>query len=360
MICCEDCFNDTELKSIIRGNNTKGICPLCHSKNTFIYDTSINYELLDSIENLISIYHPVSSLNKKYPKRKTKSLKEILLADWDIFNQKSNSKIVDIIVGEILEKKYLSKKLVKAPFDIPEVYNPKYLEEKSLVKTNEWNNFTKSIKEENRFHTKQINTEILENFCTYIKITYPKGTTFYRGRISSKEGYEKKNMGAPPHSCASAGRVNSLGVSCLYLADSIYTVMHEIRASAFDYVSIGTFELKKDITIVDLSRINKISPFMDGLDIVQYAINKKHFEKINMEMGKPLRRNDSILEYIPTQYISEFIKSVTYDEKIQYSGLKYNSTFNELGYNLAIFYPKLFQCTNVCIHEIQNIQYIYK
>lgn len=44
--------------------------------------------------------------------------------------------------------------------------------------------------------------------------------------------------------------------------------------------------MKKDIIVVDLKRINQISPFIEGLDCLEYAINKGHLKKINNEMGK--------------------------------------------------------------------------
>ena len=43
---------------------------------------------------------------------------------------------------------------------------------------------------------------------------------------------------------------------------------------------------------------------------MEYAINKEHLNKINDEMGKIMRRSDSALDYVPTQYITDFVKSI--------------------------------------------------
>jgi hypothetical protein len=232
-----------------------------------------------------------------------------------------------------------------------------YLKEKSILRTNLWDDFVNDLKNKNRFHTKHINTEILEIFCSYRRKPYKRGDAFFRGRISSDKGYRTDEMGAPPLDKAAAGRANSLGVRCLYLANDLDTTIHEVRAGAYDYVTIGNFELQQDIIVVDLRSIDKISPFLPELDCTQYAVNKDVLRQINKEIAKPLRRNDSPLEYTPTQYISEFIKSVEHNGRIEYAGIEYDSTMSSDGYNLAIFSPELFKCIGVETFRIEELTY---
>ena len=92
-------------------------------------------------------------------------------------------------------------------------------------------------------------------------------------------------MGAPPIEYTTDGRANAKGIRCLYLGDSAETTIYETRAGAYDFVTVGKFKLKKDIIVVDLKRINQISPFIEELDCLEYAINKEHLNKINNEMG---------------------------------------------------------------------------
>ena len=114
---------------------------------------------------------------------------------------------------------------------------------------------------------------------------------------------------------------------------------------------------KKDIIVVDLKRINQISPFIEELDCLEYAINKEHLNKINNEMGRIMRRSDSALDYIPTQYITDFVKSITHNEIAEYAGIEYKSVMHENGYNLAIFNPELFECIDTEIYKIDMIDY---
>ena len=70
-----------------------------------------------------------------------------------------------------------------------------------------------------------------------------------------------------------------------------------------------------------------------------------------LEIAKPLRRNDSVLEYLPTQYISEFVKSQGYD------GVAYESTLHRGGYNVAIYDELFLDCLDVNTVEVKQVKY---
>ena len=59
-----------------------------------------------------------------------------------------------------------------------------------------------------------------------------------------------------------AGRANPEGVQVLYLSNTETTTLHEIRAGMYDYVSIGTFRLLKQIEVINLAEIDVVSPFI--------------------------------------------------------------------------------------------------
>lgn len=90
------------------------------------------------------------------------------------------------------------------------------------------------------------------------------------------------------------------------------------------------------------------------------AIHMQYLEKLNTEMSKSLRRSDSTLDYVPTQYIVDFIKSIEHNDEQEYDGIEYNSTTNPGGYNLAIFNPDLFECVSVSVYDIEKLQYTSK
>lgn len=78
-------------------------------------------------------------------------------------------------------------------------------------------------------------------------------------------------MGPPPVKFATAGRANSAGISCLYLANNIVTTLHEIRARDLDYISVAAFKLCKELRIVDLS--NKVELYY--INYLEFKVDKK-------------------------------------------------------------------------------------
>lgn len=146
--------------------------------------------------------------------------------------------------------------------------------------------------------------------------------------------------------------MNPEGIGVLYLTYDEETALAEVRASAFDLVTIGTFKSMKEIKVVDISSLNCISPvvYLNALECL--AANSEIFADMAKDIAKPLRRNDSPLEYLPTQYITEFIKSKGY------SGVAYKSAMRTGGTNIAVFDESLFKCTEVKDVEIKGVKYI--
>ena len=303
---------------------------------------------------------PISNLSNNYPKEKAELLKNILTNNIPVFNLEPETAYKLLI--EICKERYKIKseaKLFDEPVIVPEICDKDYLENNSILKTFQWDNFSSNIKTINRYHNEHINKKLLYRFLKCAKKIYQKNCLFYRARICKDNlGFSAKDMGAPPSKIAKAGRVNPAGISVLYLSDSIDTTLYETRSGIFDYVTVATFKLLRDIEIVDLANLDNISPFFCNnvsteIDFKQFAINIGHLRKISQEIAKPLR-NDNILDYVPTQYISDFIKSKGFD------GIEYKSTLKKDGYNLAIFDEKQFECVETHIYEINTISYSYR
>lgn len=89
-------------------------------------------------------------------------------------------------------------------------------------------------------------------------------------------------------------------------------------------------------------------------DITRFAVNKPHLVNISREIAKPLRSRDSPLDYLPSQYLVEFIKSKGY------AGVKYNSTLRKGGYNIAIFNPDFYECLATEVIKIKKMEIRHK
>lgn len=347
MNCCSECFFDEEIKAIIEGQNTIGNCDICGRTNVNICNIN-NEAILTNFKSLIDVYTQTNdSIDSD-----NNYLKDVLLDSWNIFNLTPNQ--VQSFLISLLPDEYKTNRDL---FEKPVAVDPIIFKEYSMLGIFSWKDFTIEIKDVNRFHTQIVNLNFLKKIINFHTITLPKGTIVYRGRlINDGKIHAKDSMGSPPKRKARAGRINPDGISCLYLSNTIETTFYEIRAGLNDKASIADFILKKNSKVVDLTGIDAISPFSCNnyeLAIEELAANMHHLKKIATEIARPLSKSDSPLDYLPIQYICDFIKSENFD------GIKYKSTLNKGGINYAFFDENLFECIKVEAYEIQSLEYKY-
>lgn len=356
MICCNKCFEDPEIQASIISLGHKGNFPSCKSDDVYLYDFENNSNsigLEEHLNSILEIYCPNTLLPDNYPENEKKAIEDRVLHDWNIF--KNDIKIVKKIIKIIVEKSFnLDDRILIEKVGIPELFDEEYLSKNSCMGKYNWEEFKKNLRNGNRFHNHYANLEVLREILKDAEITIYADEKYYRSRVANekgKVGFKRKEMGAPPDDVASAGRANSKGQSCLYLSNKKETTVKEIRAHAFDYVTIATFKLIKDIKVLDLTSITHNSPFYNDGDKIVYLINEKILKLIEKDLAKPLSRYDSELDYLPTQYISDFAKFLGYD------GVKYYSTFDKDSYNLALFNSDVCKCVYRKNYLIGHLDY---
>lgn len=352
MICCEKCFKDLEIKAIIKSFKKMGKCDVCHNNNVYIYDTNEDSTIEEMFNDILDIYYLESELGENFPDEHLNILKEELYSNWNIFNITPEK--ISVLIREICKTKYEeNSQLFRGSIGIKQFSDIDYMCKNNIMKVYTWDKFVEEIKTNCRFHNDYFNTSAFSEYLKYMNKSYKKGDIFYRARISEEKGFDEDKMGAPPIGKASGGRANPMGISYLYLASDSKTAISEIRAGALDYITVAKFELLKDINVIDFEKIDEISPFFDDIDIVKLGINNHILKIINEEISKPLGGEGRALDYLPTQYISDYIKSMG-----EWQGIKYNSTLGD-GYNLAIFDDKLFKCKDLEVKRIGTLSYSY-
>ncbi len=341
MYCCTECFSSNYLKDIINRNNIKGDCGFCNSKNVAIYNPE---ELSYIFQNILDLF------SNHEDAKDTLEVQLVVIFQNKIFSEIIGGNVIPIL-REILKDVYdtyqsLFDKNVILNFSqhagVHEIIKPLQLS---------WEKFANEIKTTNRFHIQNtLNLEKLKELLIRYKKPINKGKKFYRARISNKEGFSKLEMLNPPAGNAKAGRANPIGISYLYLADQIKTTLYEVRASLFDYVTVGEFIAKEDIDVINL-RGDTYDPILlaEQEELEDFLIHLPFISTLENNLSKPKRRSDNELDYLPTQYLSEFIKSIGFD------GVEFQSSLFPDGYNLAIFTPEKFECINVEVFEIENI-----
>lgn len=341
MFCCTECFNDNEIRTMIFKEDVLGECIFCGKDNVNIFPVNQETDLSNLISDVIEMYEPSTDGDLLFDQ---------IINDWNIFNRSlpSASKLLQSFCSTIYGDSI-------SQYNKPVQIKRNSIRDYGVFSGLTWTEFSTAIKNTNRFHNPFFRADQFATFLTFATKKYRKETNLYRARLwPNNQGLNTTDMGAPPIGKRKAGRVNPEGISVLYLTSDEKTALSEVRASAFDRISIGVFQLQKDINVVNISDLKNISPALYTSGLEALTANIKVFKDIAEEIAKPLRRNDSPLEYLPTQYITEYIKSKGY------AGVEYQSTMTSDGFNIAVFNESLFECHRVYDIEMEQLKYTYR
>ena len=198
--------------------------------------------------------------------------------------------------------------------------------------------------------------------CFQPNVVVPAETIFYRGRLNQSEVStftDPEDLKAPPAKFASSGRANSHGIPVLYLSTDKNTLMYETRALYGDKLSIGEFHTVKELALVDFNYVPDLyrEYSRSGADTLLKAM-RFHFlmQAISKDMSKPMRRYDvKELEYVPTQYVCEFIR-----ENSDADGIMFSSSLHVGGINVVLFDVAAAVCHSVEVAVVGQLHMKYE
>jgi hypothetical protein len=336
---CKNCFQDDELVGFIVSNSITSNCSICKSVDVECIDFGQLSEFFSDLFENFKLQSDGCPLS------------ELIQNKWSFFkNIETAQQILNLYLKDTHSEIVISTNKVEIRDDI-------------LENVDVWEKLKTKLISENRYITDTTyltdNLKWKELFKSNCKLT--KSDILYRARLHEEKdlkAFTESDMFSPPKDKSTAGRANPLGIPFLYLCDNRETVLYEIRALYLDEVSIGTFhlkdEIKEDIFINDFTEIPSI--YYDTSTGIKNAIILTLLkEKISAELSKPLRRYDTELEYIPTQFICEFIKKYT-----NVKGIKFKSSLHNIGNNVVIFDQDIMKCIKVEKEKVNivNIQSI--
>jgi hypothetical protein len=330
---CKNCFADKELKGLIISQNIIGNCSCCGSKDVEIIAIE---ELLDFFKELFENFQPKQSGERLISK---------IQGNWSLF---SNLEYGQNILKFILDK---VDSTITSADDLVD-FNDEILEN-----VNFWYKLKEQLKWERRYITDIIYlTEDLgwDDFFGS-KVEIKAKDVFYRARIhknANEELFPKEKMFCPLKEISTAGRANPGGIPYLYLSDNEDTILYEIRASYLDEVTVASFRIKQDLPQeIIISDFTEIPSLYGQIDKVNDRIKSTLLKQIiSRDLSKPMRRYDSELDYIPTQFICEFIKVFT-----NVQGIKFRSSLHNIGNNLVIFNQDIMECKEVKKIQVSKV-----
>ncbi|WP_027625594.1 RES family NAD+ phosphorylase [Clostridium lundense] len=213
-----------------------------------------------------------------------------------------------------------------------------------------WNDFCNELMHTNRFFTnfqsKNIQTTIcfnlilsaidyMVNNCEYYvdrKNILHRARLFNYGKeYSTNEvainmsngiiGFHPNDMKSPPYDKTKQGRINPEGISYLYTCDCVETCIAELKPYINSYISIIDIKPKKRLKVFSVDSIDYKKAGLEGNIFIDF-LKTKFIQPYKTEEG---------LEYIPTQFIAEYIKNKECD------GIKHPSSVSHIGNNVIIF-----------------------
>lgn len=315
MGCCANCFNDRGLSRQIfpMFSTTAGTCSYCNHTNTVLIEPS---ELRNYFSLLVSVY---------IPNEDGRLLVELLREDWRLFTSMDNAHAKDLL-GDILD----DGEIVRGNFAPSDLYHSHGL--------GQWESLCTELMYENRFFPKaELDHNRLETLLSHLLLDHDEiSPDWFRARIQHSESpFPLAEMGAPPKRKASQGRANPAGIPYLYLASNATTAISEIRPHTGEVATVADFSIQGSVAILDLrDPRTTVSPFLleDETEIALLRGDIAFLERLGEELTRPVLPHAAAIDYIPSQYLCEFIKNCGFD------GVMYRSSVGD-GVNLALFDP---------------------
>lgn len=338
MYCCSICFENEELKKYIESNGHTGNCNYTNTNGIKVLDT---YSLGMYIRKCLGKrYEWIDKEAENYDyENKVYTVPILSLRDemdnWKLISERVDKwkLIKDLFNDSIDGRDYFNDYDFLDNNDLSIVIKDSWSEGENSRANIEWKKFKYLSKHYNRYFdiNKKYSREIylltvkeyLPKYETYVDI----GTTFYRARsatgVNLYYDIESEISPAPPQ-YTTTNRMSPSGISYLYLSDIRTSTFSEIRANEKEKMYIvGDFCANKNLRIIDFTRKVK---FEKNVFSKEYSETDNwisvFFDDFIKELTTPIdkEKKDSSYEYIATQLLAEYIRSLGYE------GIKFSST----------------------------------
>lgn len=330
-LCCHACFGDRGLRrDIIPTLSTRdGECGYCATAGVPLVEP---IALRDVFELLISVYEPDPA---------GQTLVDWLKADWDLFSHTA----LDVAhAKELLSDILDDGDIVRKTFSPSAAYHSEALAR--------WETLRDELMWKNRYFLDEVlDTDRLRELLGHLPAD-DMPSTWYRARILDRDDpFLIGEMGSPPARKATHGRANPAGIPYLYLGSLPETAAAEVRPHTGELACVADFTVALPLNAVDLRNPRAlVSPFLlaDARAIGQLRADIAFLERLGDELTRPVLPSGAAIDYIPSQYLCEFIK------KVGYEGVVYRSSVSE-GINLALFDAAGAQPGTVSLYNIIRV-----
>lgn len=326
--CCLNCFTDRAIIELIQREGGITRCSFCNSDEVLCITPDKLTGLFELVLNCIVEDAHGKEIQNVYVDE-LKIVSEIVQRPYELITQ---------IMGDVFNGKRFS------------------LNEEIVEYQDAWNAFKNHLIRENRFfpnnslygkifinetnNEEAITKEAAIFLRTVDALSRPRdnGSIFYRARVSERT-LRAHEMGSPPAEIASAGRANPVGIPYLYVAEDFDTCCQEVRPSNGAKIYVSRVTPAKELKLIDLTapkqKIALLKFEEEEIELTLKCLNL--LQQFSEELSKPVLPEKSHLEYIPTQFICEYLRTISSYQGIQsYDGIVFNSSHGS-GQNVVLF-----------------------
>jgi hypothetical protein len=366
---CLACAKHPSLKKFIEANGAKGNrCGICHRTDQIASDPTKFEALSNLVKSLVRFYYHEFAYNPHWGGHD--HVASLLCEPNEIVEHEAapgfprteeDSEELRVSLFEDASPDYVRGVGVYAGHD--PVFGRMALDSIGGRRSPIYSRIEERLQSENYFEVEKEFKRYLSKFGPALSATIPAGSLFYRARIGITKTYTRchedneletlhqpylgNQIGAPPPGLATAGRLNRVGVSFLYLATDKPTAAAEVRPHPRHKLSIVGFTSKKTIRVADFGAIDIVdfSSSDEMLDVYHLGLT------IGYEIGTPITPEDR-QRYSLTQLLADILRQQGYE------GIRFPSSVAP-GANLCIFKPALFvvQPDTATVLEVAELKY---
>ncbi len=235
---------------------------------------------------------------------------------------------------------------------------------------NSWRDF-EQFERSVKFDRRYLHSDEVEEFLNNIKRTLsarrrsvPTGMILWRSQPDFVEdeyegqiivrGHDPDRM-KPLSNKASEGRANPKGIPYLYLSNDRDTSLAELRPTHGQRMSAAQFKVIRDLLVVDCYSVPRHYQQIECIfnpPVSQEEITNATWSMINDAFTKPVSRDDTSSDYVPTQILTELFKAEGFD------GLCCKSGMGE-GHNYVLFNLDDADLVNCTVMETDTVKYSF-
>lgn len=221
----------------------------------------------------------------------------------------------------------------------------------------DWDKFCDNAKSQNEIDNAifSFTKELSKLDYTFATLSKQVSKVLYRARNANKDSTYKDiitdpsiKIGIAPKESAKHNRFSPEGIPFVYLSEDDKTILKEIRADEDDRVGVARFEIS-NLNLIDLTRKNLQIIKDDPFDIrcTDELLCSFNFLYAFLEdISKKVDESDEVIKYshyLPTQKVSNYIRTLGYDGFIYDSSLcngvnylLFKDNYKYLGYEIII------------------------